>query len=82
MVKTLVGLCSVAQIVAEERSQTRTMLEDTYKATTVSISPKQLEALKTVQKYMEQELHITLSKSRVVERLINLYLLEITREQG
>ena len=48
------------------------MLEDTYKATTVSINPKQLETLKTVQKYMEQELHITLSRSRVVERLINL----------
>jgi len=58
------------------------MLEDTYKATTVSINPKQLETLKTVQKYMEQELGLTLSRSRVVERLLNLYLLEITREQS
>ena len=58
------------------------MLEDTYKATTVSLNPKQLEALKAVQKYMEQELHIKLSRSRVVERLLNLYLLEITREQS
>ena len=58
------------------------MLEDTYKATTVSLNPKQLETLKTVQKYMEQELHIKLSRPRVVERLLNLYLLEITREQS
>ena len=58
------------------------MLEDTYRATTVSINPTQLETLKTVQKYMEQELHIRLSRSRVVERLLNLYLLEITREQS
>jgi len=58
------------------------MLEDTYRATTVSINPKQLETLKAVQKYMEQELGLTLSRSRVVERLLNLYLLEITREQS
>ena len=58
------------------------MLEDTHRATTVSINPKQLETLKTVQKYMEQELHIKLSRSSVVERLLNLYLLEITREQS
>ena len=50
--------------------------------TTVAINSKQLEVLKTVQKYMEQELHIKLSRSRVVERLLNLYLLEITREQS
>ncbi len=50
--------------------------------TTVAINSKQLEVLKTVQKYMEQELHIKLSRSRVVERVLNLYLLEITREQS
>ena len=50
--------------------------------TTVAINSKQLEVLNTIQKYMEQELHIKLSRSRVVERVLNLYLLEITREQS
>ena len=50
--------------------------------TTVAINSKQLEVLNTIQKYMEEELHIKLSRSRVVERVLNLYLLEITREQS
>ena len=50
------------------------MLEDTHRATTVSINPKQLETLKKVQKHMEHELSLTLSRSRVVERVLNLYL--------
>ena len=58
------------------------MVEHTPIVTTVAINSKQLEVLKTVQKYMEQELHIKLSRSRVVERVLNLYLLEITREQS
>lgn len=58
------------------------MVEYTPIVTTVAINSKQLEVLKTVQKYMEQELHIKLSRSRVVERVLNLYLLEITREQS
>ena len=58
------------------------MVEYTPIVTTVAINSKQLEVLKTVQKYMEQELHIRLSRSSVVERLLNLYLLEITREQS
>ena len=57
------------------------MVEYTPIVTTVAINSNQLEVLKTVQKYMEQELHIRLSRSSVVERLLNLYLLEITREQ-
>ena len=58
------------------------MVEYTPIVTTVAINSKQLEVLKTVQKYMEQELHIKLGRSRVVERVLNLYLLEITREQS
>ena len=58
------------------------MVEYSPIVTTVAINSKQLEVLKTVQKYMEQELHIKLSRSSVVERLLNLYLLEITREQS
>ena len=58
------------------------MVEYTPIVTTVAINSKQLEVLKAVQKYMEQELHIKLSRSRVVERVLNLYLLEITREQS
>ena len=58
------------------------MVEYTPIVTTVAINSKQLEVLKTVQKYMEQELHIKLNRSSVVERLLNLYLLEITREQS
>ena len=58
------------------------MVEYSPIVTTVAINSKQLEVLKTVQKYMEQELHIKLSRSRVVERVLNLYLLEITREQS
>ena len=58
------------------------MVEYSPIVTTVAINSKQLEVLKAVQKYMEQELHIRLSRSRVVERVLNLYLLEITREQS
>ena len=58
------------------------MVEYSPIVTTVAINSKQLEVLKTVQKYMEEELHIKLSRSSVVERLLNLYLLEITREQS
>ena len=58
------------------------MVEYSPIVTTVAINSKQLEVLKAVQKYMEQELHIKLSRSRVVERVLNLYLLEITREQS
>ena len=58
------------------------MVEHTPIVTTVAINSKLLEVLKAVQKYMEQELHIKLSRSRVVERVLNLYLLEITREQS
>mgnify|MGYP004453067579 FL=1 len=58
------------------------MVEYSPIVTTVAINSKQLEVLNTVQKYMEQELHIKLSRSRVVERVLNLYLLEITREQS
>ena len=58
------------------------MVEYTPIVTTVAINSKQLEVLKAVQRYMEQELHIKLSRSRVVERVLNLYLLEITREQS
>jgi len=58
------------------------MVEYTPIVTTVAINSKQLEVLNTIQKYMEQELHIKLSRSRVVERVLNLYLLEITREQS
>jgi len=58
------------------------MVEYSPIVTTVAINSKQLEVLKTVQKYMEEELHIKLNRSRVVERVLNLYLLEITREQS
>ena len=58
------------------------MVEYTPIVTTVAINSKQLEVLNTIQKYMEEELHIKLSRSRVVERVLNLYLLEITREQS
>tara|TARA_R110002020_G_scaffold10177_1_gene39311 strand:+ start:368 stop:544 length:177 start_codon:yes stop_codon:yes gene_type:complete len=58
------------------------MVEYSPIVTTVAINSKQLEVLKTIQKYMEEELHIKLNRSRVVERVLNLYLLEITREQS